>query len=50
VEEAIFSYENSRADFAECVMLAQYRRMGCTAMLTFDARAARVSGAELLTG
>ena len=48
VEEAVFLYENSRADFAECLMLAQYRRMGCTAMLTFDARAAKLPGAELI--
>ena len=48
VEEAIFSYEQSKADFAECLMLAQYRRMGCSAMLTFDNRAAKLSGAELI--
>jgi predicted nucleic-acid-binding protein len=50
VEDAIFSYEHSKADFAECLMLAQYRRMGCTAMLTFDARAAKLPGTELIRG
>jgi predicted nucleic-acid-binding protein len=50
VEEAIFSYEHSKADFAECLMLAQYRRIGCSAMLTFDARAAKLPGAELVQG
>jgi predicted nucleic-acid-binding protein len=50
VEEAIFSYEHGKADFAECLMLAQYRRMGCTATLTFDARAAKLPGAELIGG
>ena len=48
VEEAVFSYEHSKADFAECLMLAQYRRMGCAAMLTFDARAAKLPGVELI--
>jgi predicted nucleic-acid-binding protein len=50
VEEAIFLYEQSKADFAECLMLAQYRRLGCTAMLTFDVRAAKLPGAELVRG
>ena len=49
VEEALFLYEHSKADFAECLMLAQYRRMGCT-MLTFDAQAAKLPGAELVRG
>jgi predicted nucleic-acid-binding protein len=48
VEEAIFLYDRSKADFAECLMLAHYRRMGCTAILTFDARAAKLPGAELV--
>jgi predicted nucleic-acid-binding protein len=50
VEEALFLYEQSKADFAECLMLAQYRRMGCSGMLTFDARAAKLPGAELIAG
>lgn len=50
IEEALFSYEHSKADFAECLMLAQYRRMGCIAMLTFDAKAAKLPGAELIAG
>jgi predicted nucleic-acid-binding protein len=39
VIEALHSYENANADFAECVFHAIYRRRGCDGMLTFDRRA-----------
>jgi len=48
VQQALDVYEDSNADFAECLMIAQYQRLGCTAMLTFDARAAKLPGCELL--
>lgn len=48
VEQAIYHYENGKADFADCLMIAQYRATGCRAMLTFDARAARIPGGELV--
>jgi predicted nucleic-acid-binding protein len=48
VEQALYLYENSRADFAECLMIARYRQIGCDAMLTFDSRAAQVPGGKLL--
>ena len=48
IEQALYDFENSNADFADCLMVAQYRRLGCTTMLTFDAKAARVPGGELL--
>ena len=48
LEQAVYVYENSGADFAECLFWAQYQRMGCHTMLTFDARAARLSGVQLV--
>ncbi len=48
VERAIYMFENGRADFAECLMVAQYHHLGCDAMLTFDAKAARLPGCQLL--
>ncbi len=49
LEQAIYHYENHSADFADCLMIARYGRIGCNAMLTFDTRAALVPGAQLLT-
>lgn len=48
VERAIYMFEKSRADFPECLMAAQYQRLGCEAMLTFDAQAAKLPGGRLL--
>ncbi len=48
VERALDSFENSKADFADCLMIAQYQRMGCSTMLTFDVEAAQIAGGELL--
>ena len=45
---ALRLYETTNADFAECLMLAHYQRLGCSSMLTFDARAAKLPGGELL--
>jgi predicted nucleic-acid-binding protein len=49
LEEALFFYEGSNADFADCLMSSQYRRLGCSAMLTFDQNAAKLSGVKLLS-
>lgn len=45
---ALRLYETGNADFAECLMLAHYQRLGCSSMLTFDAHAAKLPGGELL--
>jgi predicted nucleic-acid-binding protein len=45
---ALRLYETSKADFAECLMLAHYQRLGCSTMLTFVAGAAKLPGGELL--
>ena len=48
LEQALHIYANAAADFAECLFLAQYQRMGCQTMLTFDTKAARMAGVQLV--
>jgi predicted nucleic-acid-binding protein len=48
LEEALYFYEGSRADFADCLMSAQYAKLGCSAMLTFDQVAAKLPRNMLL--
>ena len=50
LEQALHIYDGSAADFAECLFLAQYQRMGCHTMLTFDNKAARMTGVQLVAG
>ena len=49
LEQALYYYKNSKADFADCLMVSRYQRSGCTAMLTFDDKASKLPGCELLT-
>jgi predicted nucleic-acid-binding protein len=44
LEHALYLYggEFAKADFAECLFLAQYQRMGCQNMASFDAQAQRM--------
>ena len=48
LEQALHIYENAASDFAECLFLSQYQRMGCSTMMTFDAKAARMAGVDLI--
>ena len=48
LEQAVHDYRNASADFADCLINARYRSLGCPSMLTFDAKAAILPGAELL--
>jgi predicted nucleic-acid-binding protein len=48
LEQALYTFEDGSADFADCLMLARYLRFGCSSMLTFDSRAAKLAGAEQL--
>lgn len=48
IEEALFSWKDSNADFADCLIFARNRRLGCHATATFDAKAAKIPGCELL--
>jgi predicted nucleic-acid-binding protein len=44
VEEALFVWKDAPADFADCLIGAKKRRLGCRATATFDAKAARLPG------
>ena len=48
LEQALRTYEKSTADFSECLFLAHYLQLGCDTMMTFDAKAARMTGVELV--
>ncbi len=44
IEEALFIWKDNTADFADCLIGAQNRRLGCRATATFDVKAARLPG------
>jgi predicted nucleic-acid-binding protein len=44
VEHAIYSWKNSLAEFADCLIDARNRRLGCRATATFDRKALKLSG------
>lgn len=44
VEEALFTWRESTADFADCLIDARHRALGCRATATFDTRASRLPG------
>jgi predicted nucleic-acid-binding protein len=44
IEEALYLWKDSAADFADCLIGARRRRLGCRATATFDARAVKLSG------
>lgn len=44
VEEAIFVWRDSAAQFADCLINARHRRLGCAATATFDLKAAKIPG------
>lgn len=44
VENAIYSWKDSAADFADCLIEARNRRLGCHATATFDAGALKLAG------
>jgi len=46
IEEALYLWKDSAADFADCVIGAHQRRLGCRATATFDARAIKLPGFE----
>lgn len=43
LEQALYLYDSSKADFAECLFCAQYQRMGCRSMASFDEKAQAMS-------
>ena len=44
VEETLFVWKDSTAEFADCVIGAHNRRSGCRATATFDAKAVKLPG------
>lgn len=48
VEQAIDSFERTRADFADCLIVSKNRASGCRATHTFDKGLRAVAGATLL--
>jgi predicted nucleic-acid-binding protein len=44
VETAVYSWKDSGADFADCLIEARNRRQGCRATATFDVRALKLAG------
>ena len=44
IEQAVYSWKDSKADFADCLIEARHRRLGCDATATFDARALALPG------
>jgi predicted nucleic-acid-binding protein len=49
VRQALFVYRNGRADFADCLISTCARAAGCDEVLTFDRKAARDAGMQLLS-
>ena len=44
IEEALFIWKDTPADFADCLIGARNRRLGCRATATFDVKASRLPG------
>jgi len=44
VEEALYFWNDSNTEFADCLIGARHRALGCRATATFDARALRLPG------
>jgi len=44
IEEALFIWKDSSAQFADCLIGSRYRTLGCRATATFDVGATRLPG------
>ena len=44
IEQALFIWNDTTADFADCLIGARNRRLGCRATATFDVKASRLPG------
>jgi len=44
IEEALFTWKDATADFADCLIGIRNRRMGCRATISLDAKAVRLNG------
>lgn len=50
VEHALYSWKDSVADFADCLIDARNRRLGCQATGTFDVKALQLAGFISVSG
>jgi predicted nucleic-acid-binding protein len=48
IEETLFIWKDSAADFADCLIGAHNRRLGCRATATFDAKAVKLTAFVVL--
>jgi predicted nucleic-acid-binding protein len=44
IERAVYSWKDSAADFADCLIEAHNRQLGCRATATFDGNALKLTG------
>ena len=44
IEEALYLWKDATADFADCLIGAKNRRLGCRATASFDVRAGKLRG------
>src|ERR1700753_1218572 len=44
LEESLYQWKDSNADFADCLISARHRRLGCTGTATFDTKALKLPG------
>jgi predicted nucleic-acid-binding protein len=44
IEEALFMWKDTAADFADCLIGAKNRRLGCRATVSFDVKASKLPG------
>ena len=44
IEEALFIWKDTTANFADCLIGVQNRRLGCRATATFDVKASKLPG------
>ena len=49
LEEALIEFENSNADFNDCLMTARYLNLNCECMFTFDKKASSIKGVRLVS-
>jgi predicted nucleic-acid-binding protein len=47
VEEALYLWKDAGADFADCLIAAKYRALGCSSTISFDAKAIKLPGFRL---
>jgi predicted nucleic-acid-binding protein len=44
VEQAVYAWKEAQVEFADCLIAARHRRLGCEATASFDAKALKLPG------